>query len=245
MPPTFLTIYIISMTIKNKNGTEYQVRKPNPLMKEQAAWDNYVTHNMEFVGNSMSKMANTDLSSIRVEIGQTYKQKENLQKTEIIKIDLETPKPTLPPPLPTMSSVKEIIQDIINETPSPQKTIDEIMIEGKTIEKPNKINEKLKNYPKNIMNCLLAKVEEKIDYLYEDRTFKLKYIKEIAFESIILSQTDYEMIFWTHLEYISKHSVVYPINKTKRWWKIEKIQKAPEGFFCSCVPSSIQPSFKH
>lgn len=233
------------MPIKNKNGTEYQIRKPNPLMKNQDVWDNYTTHNMELTGNSLSRMANADFSGIKVQIGQTIFQTQNLQKREIIKMDLEPSKPTEPPPLPTPTQEKNIVDEILAEEPqSTPSTIDEVMLQGKTIEKPTKVHEKLKNYKKNIMNCLLAKVEEKFDYLYEDRSFKIKYIKELAFEAIIVNESDYEMVFWTHLEYMAKHSVVYPINKTKRWWKIEKVQKAPEGYFCSCVPSSIQPSFK-
>lgn len=34
--------------IKHKNGEEYQLRKPNPLMKEQDIWEEYILHNFNW-----------------------------------------------------------------------------------------------------------------------------------------------------------------------------------------------------
>ena len=39
------------MVIKNKNGSEYKVRQPNPIMKNQEVWNDFVLHNMDFDGN--------------------------------------------------------------------------------------------------------------------------------------------------------------------------------------------------
>ena len=36
------------MVIKNKDGTPYTLRGPNPLMKEQDLWAEFQLHNMEF-----------------------------------------------------------------------------------------------------------------------------------------------------------------------------------------------------
>lgn len=36
------------MVIKNKNGSEYRLKGPNPIMKNQNLWDNFEIHNMNF-----------------------------------------------------------------------------------------------------------------------------------------------------------------------------------------------------
>ena len=36
------------MVIKNKDGSEYKLRGPNPIMKNQNLWDNFQIHNMNF-----------------------------------------------------------------------------------------------------------------------------------------------------------------------------------------------------
>lgn len=36
------------MVIKNKDGSEYKLKRPNPLMKSQLLWDYFELHNMNF-----------------------------------------------------------------------------------------------------------------------------------------------------------------------------------------------------
>ena len=36
------------MVIKNKDGSEYKLSKPNPHMKNQLLWDSFELHNMNF-----------------------------------------------------------------------------------------------------------------------------------------------------------------------------------------------------
>ena len=75
-------------------------------------------------------------------------------------------------------------------------------------------------------------------------TKKVTYTKTFTFENIIIKDDDMQLVFWSHLDFLTKNSVVYPRNNTKRWWKISGIKKAQEGIFFSCVPTNVQPSFK-
>ena len=36
------------MAIKNKDGTDYRLKGPNPHMKNQLLWDHFELHNMNF-----------------------------------------------------------------------------------------------------------------------------------------------------------------------------------------------------
>jgi len=223
------------MPIKNKDGSIYEVRKPNPLMKNQDSWSNFTVYNMKLGESIVEKLLKKFPSDGKIKLGTTETISKKNEKFETITLDLpaipqptEMPLPTLPPP----------------EFPKVIKKINSDDVEAKNIQKPKFIHEKLKDFPVVVMNCLLAKIEEKFDLLYEDKGVKIRYSQEIAFEAVLLQETDYELNFWTHIETMARHSVVYPMNKTKRWWKIEEIKKAPQGFFCACKPSEIQPSFK-
>jgi hypothetical protein len=223
------------MAIKNKDGSIYEVRKPNPLMKNQDTWQDFKTHNMKIDGSIVEKLQKKYPIDNKIQIGTTQIVSTKNDKVEVIKIDIEGvpqptefPLPTLPPP----------------EFPKIIKKINTDDIEAKNIQRPDKINPKIAHMPRNIVNCLLAKIETKYDSLYEDKGVKIRYSKEIAFEAIILEENDIEFNFWTHLDYITRKSVVYPMNRDKRWWKIEEIIKAPQGYFCSCTPSDLQPNFK-
>ena len=223
------------MAIKNKDGTIYEVRKPNPLMKNQDTWDNFKTYNMNMDGSIVEKLLKKYPVDEKIIIGNAQVISNKNNKVELISIDekplpspTEWPLPTLPPPV-SQKIVKKINTD---------------NIEAKNVQKPIIINSKIAHMPKNLLNCLLAKVEKKYDSLYEDMKVKIRYSKEMSFEAVILEENDLEFNFWTHLDYITSKSIVYPMNRDKRWWKIEEIVKAPQGYFCSCTPSDLQPSFK-
>lgn len=223
------------MPIKNKDGSIYEVRKPNPLMKNQDTWSNFTVYNMKLGESVVEKLLKKFPSDGKIKLRTTETISKKNEKFETITLDLpaipqptEMPLPTLPPP----------------EFPKLIKKITSDDIEPKNIQRPKSINPKLQEFPTIVMNCLLAKIEEKFDRLYEDKGVKVRYSQEIAFEGVLLQETDYELNFWTHMENISRQSVVYPMNKNKRWWKIEEIKKAPQGYFCVCKPSEIQPSFK-
>ena len=226
------------MTIKNKNGEDYRLKKPNPLMKNQDNWTSFTVYNMEMNGSVVEKLAKLVLEKTHLVIGETeIISSKKLGKKEVISINnkpnlppTEMPLPTLPPP--DFSRVVAPVNSLMEE------------VQARNIKKPSKIHPKLEKMPRNIINCLLAKIEEKVDRLYEDKTFKIRYSKEVSFEAVILDESDFQFVFWTHLDDITRKSVVYPMNRDKRWWKIDEIKKSPEGIFCSCTPSDIQPTFR-
>ena len=88
-----------------------------------------------------------------------------------------------------------------------------------------------------------AKVKTVIDDLYMDRSFKVSYGQKFTFEVIIVDETDLSIVFWTHLENVERFSIIYPQNNEKRWWKVDSVKSAPEGFFLRCLPSDDQPAF--
>jgi hypothetical protein len=227
------------MTIKNKDGSVYKVRGPNPIMKEQDVWKDFTVHNMNFDQETLQTNINITKKTKKIDLGST---------TKIADLKPETPLPTVPPP-PKNAMVEEEINIIQNEPfelPDfdSQEDISTENTSDEKVLKPTNINEKLKNYPKDIMYCMLAEVKEKIDPLYQEKQVKISYIRNFLFENIIISESDMSLVFWSHLDFITKSSIVYPKNNSRRWWKIDKIKKAPDGMFFSCVPTVVTPNFK-
>jgi len=217
------------MVIKNKNGTEYKVKQPNPIMKEQEVWSDFTLHNMEFDKDLVANEQNAPkLQKPKLKLG--------IEKT--LKKEKEIPLPT--PEVQIEENDDFVIPDFNKEENAPDPT----PVPKDDILRPSKINQKLLQYKKDVMYCMLAETKENFDPLYSEKTVKINYVRTFTFENIILEQNDIQLIFWSHLDFLTKNSIVYPRDENHRWWKINSIRNAPDGRFFVCVPTSIQPSFK-
>ena len=126
------------MTIKNKDGSPYEVRKPNPLMKNQDNWSNFTVYNMKLGESVVEKLLKKFPPDHKIIIGKTEIISKKNEKFESISLNLpaipkatEMPLPTLPPP----------------EFPKVIKKITTDDIEAKDIQKPKSINVKLQKFP--------------------------------------------------------------------------------------------------
>lgn len=217
------------MVIKNKNGSEYKVRQPNPIMKNQEVWNDFVLHNMDFDGN----------------VVENAEQKTKSNKKKLVLGSEKTIKTNdIPVVLPPVKKIEQDDGFIIPDFSKPENEPEPTPQPKDEILRPKSINQKLLNYKKDVMYCMLAETKENFDPLYSEKSVKISYIKSLIFENIIISQSDIELIFWSHLDFLTKNSVVYPKDEHHRWWKIDVIRSAPDGKFFQCVPTTIQPSFK-
>lgn len=216
------------MVIKNKDGTVYKLKHPNPIMLEQDLWSGFEIHNMNFTEDTVVN-TNKDVKKVKkkIELGkEIIDSTANNEKREVVSIHSA---PVQENPMPAISQL-------------PEKTTPE-SVEDATIERPPSINEKLLNYKRTIANCLQADFKEHIDDLYGERSTKINYKNKFTFEAIFIDEDDLNLVFWTHLNKVTKHSIIYPRNKEKRWWKVTNVKNAPEGYFISCMPSQYHPNF--
>lgn len=208
------------MAIKNKDGSIYRLNGPNPLMREQDLWEGFSIHNMDFkediITNSIKE---SNKNKTKINLGKTVVEKSSEQKREVVSVQS---------------------QPVVDQTEKQQAPA---TTNSDDIEKPKNINAKLLDYKRTVMHCLQADAQEKFDDLYGERSIKIKYIGKFNFESILILEDDMQMVFWTHLEKVTKHSVVYPMNREKRWWKVTGVKPAPEGWFINCMPSQYHPDF--
>ncbi len=98
------------------------------------------------------------------------------------------------------------------------------------------------NIPKTNIYCLPIIYEKIEDELYGESRPVWKYGEKFIFEAIIVQQGDIIMTFWTNIE-IEKESIIFPINKDKRWWKINKREDNNDGYLYQTIPSMSHPDF--
>lgn len=67
------------MVIRNKDGSEYKLNKPNPHMKNQLLWDHFELHNMNFE-DIKGLIKKKEISQPKIEV-----KKEEIKEQEIIK----------------------------------------------------------------------------------------------------------------------------------------------------------------
>lgn len=222
------------MVIKNKDGSVYKINQPNPIMMQQERWDSFTCHNMDFAKD----VVESDLKVVKPQTKLKLGKEETIKKE--VSVEIQSP----PKKEITQEEQKKddfVIPDFekkdnINTPPPTEHPDPEVL-------RPKSINDKLKLFKKDVMHCMLAQTKETTDPLYEEKKIKITYVRSFTFENIIIKEDDMQLVFWSHLEFLTKNSVVYPKNNTRRWWKINSIQAAQEGSFFTCTPTNIQPSF--
>lgn len=147
--------------------------------------------------------------------------------------------------------------------------IEDIKIEEK-VEEDLKVEEEIKDeiefkLPllkiKVLMYCLPAKLINKKDSFYGDNWQVIKYGKKFIFPSVMISNNDLQMEFWTSdpKNQISEKSIIYPFSyevynqetnsydrvpfDEYRWWKVTKKEEKQGGYLFATIPSQDQPDF--
>lgn len=204
------------MVIKNKDGSEYKLKRPNPLMKSQLLWDYFELHNMNF----------EEIKDL-IKKPQILNNKKEESKKIIIEEEKETKTKT------ETEEIEEIEEIVKNEEPK------------EDIKKPTENNKDTSSsVKKTLIYCLPAKTSIYEDFLYGEVKKTISYDKKFKFEGVILNTTDISMELWTNAVEIEKESILYPQNFEKRWWKVIEINKKFDGYLITCSSSSITPSFE-
>lgn len=204
----------MAMTLYNKDGTVYKLSGPNPAMKEQKLWEDFVTHNMEWQ-QEISK----DDTVLKPVDSDFFVKESFLDALDAAKEDIKVTETEVTPQKPEIRT--PVIRHDPENDPAPKK--DEI--------------------EKTFIYCLPASIRERKDSLYGDVYHTIKYGDPTSFEGVVVSQSDFEFEVWTDAASINRGSVLYPKTGFKRWWRVqEKVQKG-NGWILKSIPSDYQPSF--
>jgi hypothetical protein len=97
------------MVIKNKDGSEYKLSKPNPHMKNQLLWDSFELHNMNFENiKGLIKKNKIEIKENIQELEELVKQEKEL---EVVKKEVKE----------AIKEVKEVIKEVAKEEESSVK----------------------------------------------------------------------------------------------------------------------------
>lgn len=220
------------MAIRKKDGNVYVLEGPNPVVKDQVAWDpdGLVFHNFHWEEFLFSKVARNRPKP------QPKEETPRIQpppKEEILKAEA----PNTPP--------KEEIARV--EAPEPEPS-------------PREFDLPYIKY-KVLCYCLPATTKVHVDKLYGESWQKVSYGKKIIFPCVVMDSADMLLEFWTSDPngQVSEHSIVYPFSyevhnpvtdsydripyDEYRWWKVSDREPKEGGWLVRCVPSESQPDF--
>lgn len=114
---------------------------------------------------------------------------------------------------------------------------------------------------KVLMHCLPMNSKKSVDNLYGESWQKISYGKKFIFPSIMISNNDLQMEFWTSdpRDQINEGSIVYPFSyemynqntesydkvpfEEYRWWKVSSKEEKENGYLFKTVPSEDHPDF--
>ena len=205
--------------IKNQDGTPYELRKPNPLMKNQESWKS--NEEIELHNCAWEKTITTPKQTAVKPIEGDFNIRTSEIKDDFIPI-MEAQIEPEPEPLP------ELEPEPLPEQLKIPKTIDQKIV---------------------IIHCLPAIIQIIKDALYGDERENITYGAKFTFEGIIVNRNDLTLQFWTNLQLIKNSIIFPSKYKTGikfggyRWWEVVHTELKTGGYITHCVPSQLQPDF--
>jgi len=213
------------MSLKNKDGTPYRLRGPNPVMRGQELWGDYKLHNFRFKGEVVA-----DTTELR-------RHATDFQAVRDFVTEFDGTKPE-PGVVEKRSPIEEQVREFYEQQPAGQP------LERPVVVMPDPQEQEPEAKP--IFHCLPAVVRQRRDDLYGETYSTIQYESPFTFEAYIVDQSDMILQFWTSgpaTDKITKGSVIYPKIMEKRWWRVRSKAEQSGGWLFEAVPSEYQPSF--
>jgi len=220
------------MALKNKDGSVYRLKGPNPIMKEQKIWEEFRVHNMKWDNEILPD--SSELHAIKTDFQVRNSFIDELDQAAAL--------------IPKESDIKVVETPTISEPKVILEPKSEITVVENKIVKPPRPENIDNSIPKIFIHCLPAFLDVKIDSVYGDNVQTLKYKSPFSFEGVILDMSDLTFKFWTQADkftnQILQGSIIYPKTAQKRWWRVQEIVEKTGGWIITSHPSDFQPHFE-
>lgn len=217
------------MAIKDKDGSVYKLRGPNPLMRTQQEWDRAKIKLINL--GTQSEVVEDERNPIQefketynvLDIGEELGLKSN-EETRYVK------------PV-------EFIQEI-QETPSEPEIV---------VEKPPEPEEVVITVDKSLLkifkehgktfHCVPAVgFKEHRDELYESSYKTVVYGDKLLFDGLVVEESDLKISVWC-IKSVGPSSIIYKQDRAERWWRVVESEPKTGGYLLSAIPSDSNPSF--
>lgn len=222
------------MALYNKDGTLYRLQGPNPIMKTQVMWTNFVLHNMKWDAEKAEDLNPIVPSQPTIKVSESF-----ISELEVVQPEIKVVESVSD--LPTTEHKPQEIK--VTETKSETATI-EVEPQPQTQKsEPPKVSRQEDEIEKIFIHVLPATIKTKKDHLYGDSYQTIQYLKPTSFEGVILEHNDIFFRVWTDTNQFQEGSILYPKMQIKRWWRVQEIINQAGGYTLLCMPSDYQPSF--
>lgn len=217
------------MVIKNKDGSVFKLRGPNPVMKSQKKWN---VDKLKFI--NMSQKA--DIVEDKRNPVEQFKENHNVlnigEELGLVENQEET----------SIISGKDFLK---NATQSEEPEIEVEIEEPKpTLDVDPSIARILKERGAEYWCAPVVGEKEYTDDLYGETHKTYQYGDSYIFDAILIDESDLELHIWCTRK-ITIGSIIYKKVKQggERWWRINNVEPKTGGYLARAVVSDSNPSF--
>lgn len=212
------------MPIKKKDGSDYKLSGPNPLLIGQERWDTDPVFRIHNFANYKPEVYEIDQPEF-LPAKEFVEVSSDVITVELTKRYEPEPSPPTPPPEPEVK--------VVVEQPKPQPVV----------EKP-KVTSQYRAFTKVRLFCLPSKIEEIYDDFYRENRTHVAYKSPFKFEATVVKFTDIHYMVWTTVDKMGKYSILFD-GDARRWWKVGQVIPDPsgDGVLVHCSISDLEPDF--
>jgi hypothetical protein len=212
------------MPIKNKDGTEYTLRGPNKIMKDQSFWDRDSVILLNFGDWKETLYKDQQVTPIKV-------LEEFVSRLSPNEVTFNPPPKLEPITIPT----------VVGMPPIERPRIELEEIHEPVITQNEKIAVRQKTY-----SCVPIHYTKVTDELYGDESLEQRFGSKFSFDAVPMENNDLTFMFWTQSK-LSKDSIVFQhgIERHGRWWQVQKLEEDSGGYIVTAIISSINPDFSN
>jgi hypothetical protein len=212
------------MPIKGRDGKEFKLRGPNPMMKDQEFWNNdgIVLLNMTFTEEVIPDPRQREIPDYEKHVTPLpviTREPIPVENVVVLPKPVPKPEPVVQPPQ----------KEPVVERPKPVETV--------TVPRMEDVR-KVIDLRKCNVYCLPCQLHVDDFYGTRTETWGTKFV----FEAVIIDETDLGLKLWTNVE-LDERSIIFPQNRSKRWWRTGKPVPDSGGFLVDCTMSDSNPNF--
>jgi len=231
------------MAIKNKDGSVYKLRGPNPLMKDQVDWDK---KKMNLINMGWEEEIVEDARNPVKKFETDY---------NVVKIDEELGLiPNVEANATAVVPAKEFIEEI-QEVQEQEPVITEPTPVVPKMPEPPKEEKPVLNVDARLARMLRERGVEyycapaigkkvHMDNLYGNTYETVQYGDKYVFDAVVIDQSDLQLQFWC-IRQITEKSIIYRKVEEggERWWRVKEVEPKTGGYLAIANISDSNPDF--
>lgn len=231
------------MAVKNKDGSVYKLRGPNPLMKDQADWDK---KKMKLINMGWEEEVVADARNPVKKFETDYNVIKMTEELGLI--------PNIDANATAVVPTKEFIEEIQKIQEDPVIT-EPIPVIPQMPDPPEEKKQPVLNVDVRLARILRERGVEyycapaigkkvHMDDLYGNTYETVQYGDKYIFDAVVIDQSDLQLQFWC-VRPITEKSIIYRKVEEggERWWRVKSVESKTGGYLAIANTSDSNPDF--